>query len=128
MIRLRGHHLRLLYSYYNLYKYYNLNTFNFMERPISKNYNEIHAESIRNILLRIVTLKEGIIFIDGLDDICSTCRKYSSKIHCITRQYIEEDNRFISNYNLQKNKKYSSKDILKKLENKDRFGKIDLIK
>ena len=77
MIKLRGHHLTLLYGYLHSMKFGNIEMKkkSIVDTAIHDGKSKRHGEKIISVLEKIVRGKDKIKLTDEIDEICVGCRK-----------------------------------------------------
>jgi len=133
MIYLRGHHLNLLYGYIRLKETKNpdlreyrisLKNKSVIRNAIEDGHSVKHGLNIVDVINKAINPNERIFLTDTIDDICKTCNN-KNKREC--KEFIPydvsttcEDRATLHYYGLQR-RKYISKTIIKKLNEKGRF-------
>lgn len=111
---LRGHHLRLLYSFYFL------GSKNLIWNIAATDHSWKHADNTIKVLKRITNSNIRIKITDTIDDICKTCNEKRTK-KC--KEFIPygisaaaSDREAIHSYRIKLNRVYTSKFLLKRLK------------
>ena len=126
MITLRGHHLDLLYNYWDAKEMNSLESHKrIIIRDIRSNgHSYEHALNIIDTLEKALQPGQKIKFNDTIDDICQTCDKKEERecVEYIPYDYSHttEDRGYLWFYNLQR-RVYTTAFIQKRLKEKGRF-------
>lgn len=113
-VALRGHHLRLVYSFYFL------GNKGIIWNVANTEHGKKHADNAIETLERIASSNVRVKIIDTIDDICETCKEKRTKKCKEFIPYGESaaasDRGAIYLYKLRCNRPYTSKFLLKRLK------------